>query len=574
MRRAGLTGLLAVLVVLLWPAAPASAHPLGNFTINTADRVVVEASGTHLTHLVDLAEFPTFALRQASRGVDTDRNGLVSDSELTAYAGRECLRIAGLIDLQVDGGRRQLQLSSALGRSAPGTGGLTTSRLECEFGAGSRPQETITLKDGNAAERNGWSEVTAVSSCGPFRRSDVPADSPSALLTSYPQDLLTSPLRASTATIAVGSGGSCTGGPQAGIGGSTTPALRGVDRLTSWFTDFVGRPDLGVGFALAALALSVAFGVVHALAPGHGKTVMAAYLVGQRGTRRQALWLGSTVTLTHTGSVLLLGALISLTTLAAPERVVPVTEVLSGVLLAGLGGYLVLLAVRRLRGLGAADHDHEDEREHDEHHPHGPDHPHENDHDEHHPHGHDHPPGRDHEHPHHDEGHPHHDDHDHPVGAVPAPVLTGATTALAAPPDRVRAAPALAAPPAHSHGGRSHTHAPLPVGKLGWRSLAAMGVAGGLVPSPSALVVLLGANALGRPWFGVLLVLGYGAGMATTLTAAGLLLLRAQAVLARRGWGLGAHSRGARLLPLGTAAVVVVVGLGLVVRGLVTGSSL
>ncbi len=127
---------------------------------------------------------------------------------------------------------------------------------------------------------------------------------------------------------------------------------------------------------------------------------------------------------------------------------------------------------------------------------------------------------------------------------------------------------------AHSHGGKAHTHAPLPDGPLGWRALAGMGVAGGLVPSPSALVVLLGATALGRAWFGVLLVVIYGIGMAVTLTAAGLLLLRAQSLLDRRGWTLGRGRNLSRLLPLGTASVVIVVGLGLVARGVVTGRGL
>jgi ABC-type nickel/cobalt efflux system permease component RcnA len=122
----------------------------------------------------------------------------------------------------------------------------------------------------------------------------------------------------------------------------------------------------------------------------------------------------------------------------------------------------------------------------------------------------------------------------------------------------------------HSHGGGpAHSHA-VPDGPLGWKTLAGMGVAGGLVPSPSALVVLLGATALGRAWFGVVLVVCYGLGMAVTLTAAGLLLLRAQAVLDRRNWSLGRSRALGRLLPAFTAAVVVTVGLGLVLRGWMT----
>ena len=147
---------------------------------------------------------------------------------------------------------------------------------------------------------------------------------------------------------------------------------------------------------------------------------------------------------------------------------------------------------------------------------------------------------------------------------MPSPVGTGST--------RTAAGLALARPSVHRHGGRTHTHA-LPDGPLTWRSLAAMGLAGGLVPSPSALLVLLAATSLGRAWFGVLLVLAYGLGMAATLTAAGLLLLRAQAALDRRGWALGRDGRWGRRLPLLTAAVVIAVGAGLVVRGLLTGAA-
>lgn len=129
-------------------------------------------------------------------------------------------------------------------------------------------------------------------------------------------------------------------------------------------------------------------------------------------------------------------------------------------------------------------------------------------------------------------------------------------------------------PVTHVHGGRVHSHAPLPEGRLSWKALVGMGVAGGLVPSPSALLVLLSANALGRPLFGVLLVAAYGVGMAVTLTGAGLLLLRARAVLDRRGWTGGRAATVGRLIPLGTAGIVVLVGAGLVVRGVLTGRGL
>jgi ABC-type nickel/cobalt efflux system permease component RcnA len=97
-----------------------------------------------------------------------------------------------------------------------------------------------------------------------------------------------------------------------------------------------------------------------------------------------------------------------------------------------------------------------------------------------------------------------------------------------------------------------------------------MGFAGGMVPAPSALVVLLGAIALGRTWFGVVLVVAYGLGMAVTLTAAGLLLVRARRVLdvrAARRVGDGRLAAVVRVLPLATSSLIVVVGLYLAARG-------
>jgi ABC-type nickel/cobalt efflux system permease component RcnA len=96
----------------------------------------------------------------------------------------------------------------------------------------------------------------------------------------------------------------------------------------------------------------------------------------------------------------------------------------------------------------------------------------------------------------------------------------------------------------------------------------AMGAAGGVVPSPSALVVLLGAIALGRPWFGVALVIGYGVGMAATLVGAGLVLARFRSTIDRR-WGAGAGRAGVvRALPVVTASLVVVAGLGLAMQAI------
>ena len=607
------------------PAGAAQAHPIGNITVNTADRLVVTADGLTVLHVVDLAEIPTLQLEQSSKGVDTDRDGELSPAELTAYAERECADVAPLLGLEVDGEAIALQLVAASGASRPGTGSLQTTRLECRYDTGVRPNREVRFSDGAAGDRNGWREVTAASECGPLTGSDVPVDSPSGLLASYPEALLQSPADVTSASFTVDGGASCTaGGVEAASPDQVAP--RGLDRLGRLFTDFVNPERLSIGFAAVALVASVVFGAAHALAPGHGKTVMAAYLVGQRGTRRQALQLGAFVTFSHTASVLALGAALTLATFVRPELVVPATEVLSGLLLAAVGVYLLVPAVRRLRG--SPDHGHahgpgDGSHEHDAHdhehertragngHPHSEnEHPHsENDHPQpahEHEHGrkdHDHPhtddalehphAGDAHAHPHTDDAHEHahtgdahphtggapEHDHAHP-GAEHHPGHGGTHDHPNAPARELVTAGAPARPPVaadvleHSHGGRAHTHAPLPEGRMSLRTLAAVGVAGGLVPSPSALLVLLGATALGRAWFGVLLVLAYGVGMAATLTAAGLLLLRARAAVDRRGWGEGRAARLVRLLPLLTAAVVLVLGLVLVLRGVGTGRPL
>jgi nickel/cobalt exporter len=199
--------------------------------------------------------------------------------------------------------------------------------------------------------------------------------------------------------------------------------------------------------------------------------VMAAYLVGLRGTLRQAMTIGATVTITHTAGVLLLGLVLSTTRAVASERVYPWLGLASGLLLAAVG---VGLLARTRTG--------------------------------------------------HTHGHPHDHDHPHP----------------------------------HDHG--------LPLGR---RGLVALGLAGGLVPSPSAVVVLLGGIALGRAWLGVALVLAYGLGMAATLTGVGLLLARLRTRMdGRLHLPAGTlPARLGRLLPVATASVIVLVGLGMAVQG-------
>jgi nickel/cobalt transporter (NicO) family protein len=241
----------------------------------------------------------------------------------------------------------------------------------------------------------------------------------------------------------------------------------------------------------------MALGGLHALAPGHGKTIMAAYAAGRgRRSRREVLALAATVTLTHTAGVLALGLLVGSGSALAPAAAFPWLGVASGVLIALTGLTLLRRALRSVRRHGAHGHAHE----HPHPHPYADPHPHP------------------HAHPHsHAPRHPHDDERPRRGGVV------------------------------------------------------LMGFAGGLVPSPSAVVVLVGAAALGQAWFGFALVLAYGAGLAASLTLIGVLVAgggrwlgRLLASRAGAGW-LG---RLPAVLPAGSAALVVVLGVGLALRGL------
>jgi nickel/cobalt transporter (NicO) family protein len=226
---------------------------------------------------------------------------------------------------------------------------------------------------------------------------------------------------------------------------------------------------------LLALLAAAAWGAVHALSPGHGKTVVGAYLVGSRGTPRHALFLGLTVTVTHTAGVIALGlAILFASKTIMPEQLYPWLTLASGLMVAAIGATILRQRILGLPIFGQ--HHHHDGRHHD-----------------------------------HDLGHGHHH-HEHDHARLHALGI------------------------AHAHGGHTHSH--LPPGAEGervtWRSLLALGVSGGLLPCPSALLALLGAVAVGRAGFGLAVVVAFSLGLAATLTAVGLLFLYAGRFLERR----------------------------------------
>ncbi|MFC8389231.1 nickel transporter [Streptomyces sp. NPDC057238] len=479
---AGAAVLTAACALALVPAGTASAHPLGNFTVNRYDGLVAAPGELRVHHVEDLAEIPA-----TQAGPDIERLGR------DVWARQRCATAARDSEVRLDGRAVPLTVRTAHARVRPGQAGLDTLRVECRLTAPLPEGETVGLhfRAAGVSSGPGWREITARGDRTTLTASDVPKSSLSGELTRYPEKLLSSPADTRTAALRVRPGGPALAEAEEEADAPASAVLpRGADRWTRALDDLVARRDLTAGFAALALLIAVGLGATHALAPGHGKTLMAATAAARRGRARlrDVLPMAASVTVTHTLGVVALGLLVTAGSAAAPS-VIAWLGIASGALVTLAGASLVRRALRH--------------RNHTHHH----------------------------EHP-----HPH--EHTH----------TGHT---------------------HTHGGHTHTHPTAPT----LRGTILLGFAGGLVPSPSAVVVLVGAAALGQAWFGLLLVVAYGAGLALTLTAAGYAVVKAGSgvtrLLARRPrWTTAPWATLVRRsAPLGSAFVVVALGAGLVFRG-------
>ena len=464
---------LFALALLVAPAL-AAAHPLGNFTVNRYAAVHVTANTITVRYVVDMAEIPTFL---EMRLMDADGDGTLAAAEREGYLGRMARTLGERLVLTVDGAPRPLAAGERTLETPPGAGGLPTLRLDITYTAALPvARGTVELRDENFVDRAGWREMIADAADGlALADSTVPRTDRSQALRAYPLDQLQSPPQVKEArfTITAGAAGDRT---TVAPDGARAGSMRFSDRLTELVaTDAPRSPQL----ILASLLVAAALGALHALSPGHGKTVVGAYLIGARGTARHALILGLVVTATHTLGVYVLG-LVTLTAshYIVPERLFPWLSALSGMIVLGIGASLV---VRRLAAAGGHTHHHVD-----------------------------------HDHPHHDH------DHDH-----------------------------------------GHSYA-VPGGAIAWRSLLALGVSGGLLPCPSALVVMLGAIALGRIAFGLVLIVAFSAGLAAVLTGIGLALVYARGIFEH----LPLDGRFARYVPVASAVVISVAGLAIVAAAL------
>ncbi|HEY7546822.1 MAG TPA: high-affinity nickel-transporter, partial [Blastocatellia bacterium] len=300
--------------VIVSLAAVAAAHPLGNFTINHFVRIEAGPSQIKLHYVIDMAEIPAF---QETQAIDADHDGVTSEEELTAYLDRQSSKLAEGLQLTIDGRRQPLTLAGKRIEQPAGAGGLATLRIELDFIASVVATAThrVRLENRNYEERIGWREITVGSTAGvSVFDSNAYANGLSDELKSYPEDMLAAPLNERTAEFSFAHGST----PE-GAHALLTRDGKAVSNARDRFAELIAVKELTPGIALIGLLIAAVLGAVHAMSPGHGKTVVGAYLMGSRGTARHAAYLGLTVTVTHTLGVFALG----LVTLFASNYVLP-----------------------------------------------------------------------------------------------------------------------------------------------------------------------------------------------------------------------------------------------------------
>jgi nickel/cobalt transporter (NicO) family protein len=455
------TALFAVLATSLALAGESSAHPLGNFSINHLTQVRVSSERVDALYILDQAEIPTFQER-----------GL-SSAEVLA---RKRAEVARRLTITVDGKPVSLRFAGPGTISfPPGQGGLRLTRVELPLFAPVQSARSIAVHDATFPDRVGWKAIVARPGRGTAVRSSAPADDVTRGLRTYPTKTLQSPLDERSAKLSVEPGDGTLDAPKSPYAGLETTTDRSGDGFAGVFADAAS----GKGVLALLLLLAFAWGALHALSPGHGKAMVAAYLIGTRGAARHAIGLGAIVTFTHTIGVFALGLVtLVLSQYILPENLYPWLNLAAGLLVVTVG-----LGVLRSRFRALTN-----ERGHHRH-----------------------------DHHHHGNEHGHERGHEHEI------------------PDRIT-----------------------------WKGLAGMGAAAGLIPCPSALVVLLGAISQHQVGLGLVLIVAFSLGLAMTLTALGLIVVYAKRLTAR----VSLPSRLVTTLPALSALLIVGVGFVLTAQAL------
>ena len=481
---------LALLLFAVVCASAALAHPMGNFSISHYSKLEPRADGVELRYIIDVAEIPTFQeMQQYNFKADTN------DPRFRSYLQQKVEQLISGLELNVGAHRVPLHLRSRQEMFSPGAGGMPTMKIGLTLWAPVRGAGVLTLhfRDLNFPERAGWKEVVAVGNASTLLRSSVPASDRSHELADYPTDLLNSPPQVTEAELqvkfaAVEKPSPSVVAEEKIVAPIATPSpapqpspsepVLAANRQARGdrFTELIRTSDFSFWFLVTAGILAAGLGALHALEPGHGKTIVAAYLVGNRGTAWHAVLLGLVVTASHTAGVYVLaGITMYASRYIVPEKLYPILSAFSGVIIAGLG---IVLILRHLTG-APLDHSHDD-------------------------------------------------------GV------------------------------AHSHWFTFKPRtAPAEKRQTSLAQLTLLGITGGIIPCPAALVVLLSAFSLHRIGFGLFLVAAFSAGLAAVLITVGLLMVYARRAVSR--WQPD-RPLFTRWLPLSSAIVVTLVGLALLAK--------
>jgi ABC-type nickel/cobalt efflux system permease component RcnA len=490
------------LLTLLSVAPSSFAHPMGNFSVNHYSKIALGRDSIRITYIIDLAEISAYQELQKGN-VTAD----VADPSVKRFVESRGQEFAHGLVLMIDGKRLPLKLLSSQVIFPAGAGGLPTMKMGFVYQAtpGRSASPTISLQyvDNNYPGHAGWKEITSVPTGGvSLITASAPRIDRSAELTNYPTDLLNSPPQDLSATVQfhfpvlpapamhakrlapIVSAAATTLPPS-----SVTPTLRlQANQQTTprnAFTELITTRRLSLWFLVTATFIAFGLGALHALEPGHGKTIVAAYLVGCRGTGHHALLLGIIVTASHTAGVFALGAItLYASRYIVPEQLYPWMGVFSGLTISGLGGYMFL---RRWSGLDL--------------------------------------------------------DHSHTAGQLHGHWFSSSK----------KDAPAAE---------------PVPPGKsISIYQLFVLGITGGIIPCPAALVVLLSAFALHRIGLGFFLIIAFSLGLAAVLISFGMLMVYGRRLITRLQVDGPLTTR---WLPVASAAFMTVLGAGIAVRAFFT----
>lgn len=549
-----------LLIAGLFVIAPRGvvAHPMGNFSISHYAGIHVGQGFIEVRYLIDMAEIPTYQ--------ETLNAGIVAkegDPGLAPYLAKKGESLAGGLALEVCGQRLPLHAISQNVIFPPGAGGLPTMKIAFVYRAalGSLASGSlcaVQYRDDNFAGHAGWKEIVVTAEPGvDLSVSPTLTADRSAQLSNYPTDLLSSPPQDLEASFHFSTSPSIVSHaapvdaahatptpPAISVAGTsraahiqsskgsraqvthTEPAqalpaiepsatnshsqraaevstsvapLRANQQLTprSKFTELISTRNLSIWFLFTGAFIAAGLGALHALEPGHGKTIVAAYLVGSRGTARHAVFLGLIVTAAHTAGVYLLGAItLYASKYIVPEHLYPWLGIISGVTIAVLACYLLIRAWTGETG----DHSHEI--------------------------------GAAHSHWYASLGGRRRRETENPRSEVDCSALSGQ-----------------------------------PTKKVSLTQLLTLGITGGIIPCPAALVVLLGAFSLHRVGLGLFLIVAFSLGLAAVLISIGLLMVYARQFIAR--WKADG-SIVQRWLPLASAGFMLILGLAIAGQAFLT----